>query len=58
MPQGKFCFADTVPAAPKQAKLLDPWRNYAGDFVNEDVFLETVYNSLTGQKTGQFVQHN
>jgi hypothetical protein len=42
----------------KQAKLLDPWKKYSGDFVNEDAFLETLYNSLTGQKTGKFIKHN
>lgn len=42
----------------KQAKLLDPWKNYSGEFVSEDVFLETLYNSLTGQKNGKFVKHN
>lgn len=42
----------------KQAKLLDPWKKYAGQFINEDTFLETLYNSLTGQKTGTFVKHN
>ena len=42
----------------KQAKLLDPWKKYSGDFVNEDVFLETLYNSLTGQRNGKFVKHN
>jgi len=42
----------------KQAKLLDPWKKYSGQFINEDAFLETLYNSLTGQKTGKFVQHN
>ncbi len=42
----------------KQAKLLDPWKKYSGDFVSEDGFLETLYNSLTGQKTGKFIKHN
>jgi cyclase len=42
----------------KQAKLLGPWKKFSGDFVNEDTFLETLYNSLTGQKTGRFVKHN
>jgi cyclase len=42
----------------KQAKLLDPWKKYSGDFVSEDAFLETLYNSLTGQKTGKFIKHN
>ena len=42
----------------KQAKLLDPWKKYSGDFINEDAFLETLYNSLTGQKNGKFIEHN
>jgi glyoxylase-like metal-dependent hydrolase (beta-lactamase superfamily II) len=42
----------------KQAKLLDPWKKYSGDFVNQDAFLETLYNSLTGQKNGKFIKHN
>ena len=42
----------------KQMKLLDPWKKYSGDFISEDVFLETVYNSLAGQKNGKFIQHN
>src|ERR1700756_2899250 len=36
----------------KQAKLLEPWKKYAGDFIKEDAFIETLYNSLTGQKNG------
>lgn len=42
----------------KQAKLLDPWKKYSGDFINEDAFLETLYNSLTGQKNDKFIKHN
>jgi cyclase len=42
----------------KQAKLLDPWKKYSGDFVNEDAFLETLYNSLTGRKNQAFIKHN
>ena len=42
----------------KQAKLLDPWKKYAGDMINADAFLETIYNSLTGQKNGKFIKHN
>ncbi len=42
----------------KQAKLLDPWKNYSGEFINEDAFLETLYNSLSGQKNGKFIKHN
>jgi glyoxylase-like metal-dependent hydrolase (beta-lactamase superfamily II) len=42
----------------KQAKLLDPWKKYAGDFISADAFIETLYNSLTGQKNGKFIKHN
>jgi cyclase len=42
----------------KEKKVLDPWKQYSGDFVSEDVFLETLYNSLTGQKNGMFIKHN
>jgi cyclase len=42
----------------KQAKLLDPWKKYSGDFISADVFIETLYNSLTGQKNGKFIKHN
>ncbi len=42
----------------KEAKLLDPWKRYSGDFISADAFLETLYNSLTGQKNGKFIKHN
>ena len=42
----------------KEKKILDPWKKYAGEFVTADVFLETLYNSLTGQKNGKFIKHN
>lgn len=42
----------------KQEKLLDPWKKYAGDFISADAFIETIYNSLTGQKNGKFIKHN
>jgi len=41
----------------KQEKILAPWQKWSGDFVNSDVFIETLYNSLTGHK-GEFVKHN
>ena len=41
----------------RQAKILDPWKKYSGEFVSEDAFLETLYISLTGQKTGEFMKH-
>jgi len=42
----------------KQEKILEPWKKYSGDFISADAFIETLYNSLTGQKTGKFIQHN
>lgn len=42
----------------KQAKLLDRWKKYSGDFISQDAFLETLYNSLSGQKNGKFIKHN
>src|SRR6266852_1140653 len=41
----------------KQEKILAPWAKWKGDFVNEDAFIETLYNSLTGHK-GEFLKHN
>jgi len=42
----------------KQEKILDPWKKYDGDFIKADAFIETIYNSLTGQKNGKFIKHN
>jgi cyclase len=41
----------------KKEKILTPWAKWSGDCVNEDAFIETLYNSLTGHK-GEFVKHN
>jgi cyclase len=45
----------------KKEKILDPWSKFAGpaDKIteNENVFTETLYNSLTNTK-GEFVKHN
>jgi glyoxylase-like metal-dependent hydrolase (beta-lactamase superfamily II) len=41
----------------KQEKILASWAKWKSDFVNEDAFIETLYNSLTGHK-GEFVKHN
>lgn len=40
------------------AFILDPWKKYSGEFVSEDAFLETIYISLTGQKTGERIKRN
>ena len=41
----------------KEEKILEPWKKWSGDFINSDQFVETIYNSLTGNK-GEFVKHN
>lgn len=42
----------------KEKKVLEPWKKYSGDFISEDAFLETLYNSLTGHENGKFLKHN
>src|SRR5215510_4135099 len=41
----------------KQEKILAAWAKWSNDFVNQDTFIETVYNSLTNHP-GAFVKHN
>ena len=43
----------------KAEKVLASWEKYSGDFVNSDLFIETLYNDLTGKKSGApAVRHN
>jgi len=43
----------------KQGKVLAAWdEKYSGKFVTSDIFIETLYNSLTNQKNAPFVKHN
>jgi cyclase len=42
----------------KQEKILDPWKKYAADFVSENNFLETLYNSLTGRPNHMYLRHD
>ena len=42
----------------KQQKVLAPWQKYSGPFVTTDLFIETLYNELTGTKTAALVKHN
>lgn len=41
----------------KQAKVLEPWQKYSGEFITTDAFIETLYNDLTGKKAGKQLQH-
>jgi cyclase len=42
----------------QQAKVLAAWQKYSGPFVSTDLFIETLYNELTGTKTAGLVKHN
>src|SRR5271166_4782567 len=43
----------------KKDKVLAAWdEKYSGKFVTSDIFIETLYNSLTNQKNAPFVKHN
>jgi hypothetical protein len=43
----------------KAEKVLAPWQKYSGDFVTTDLFIETLYNDLTGKKSdAPPIKHN
>ena len=42
----------------KQENVLAPWQKWSGDFITSEQWLVTVYNDLTGKKTGEFIKHN
>jgi len=43
----------------KKEKVLAPWeKKYASKAITADIFVETLYNSLTNSKNAVFVQHN
>lgn len=42
----------------KQDKVLAPWQKYSGPFVSTDLFIETLYNELTGKKIAALIKHN
>jgi cyclase len=42
----------------KQEKVLEPWKNKSGPFVTADLFIETLYNELTGKKSAKLIRHN
>jgi glyoxylase-like metal-dependent hydrolase (beta-lactamase superfamily II) len=41
----------------KQEKVLEPWQKFSGPFVSTDLFIETLYNELTGTKAAGLVKH-
>jgi glyoxylase-like metal-dependent hydrolase (beta-lactamase superfamily II) len=42
----------------KQADVLEPWKKWSGDFISSEQWLVTLYNDLTGNKSGEFIKHN
>jgi glyoxylase-like metal-dependent hydrolase (beta-lactamase superfamily II) len=42
----------------KQEKVLDPWKKWNSEAVTTDVFIETIYNDLTGKKDQKLIKHN
>jgi glyoxylase-like metal-dependent hydrolase (beta-lactamase superfamily II) len=42
----------------QQEKVLAQWQKYSGEFVSTDLFIETLYNELTGKKVAASVKHN
>jgi cyclase len=42
----------------KQENVLAPWQKWNGDFITTEQWLVTLYNDLTGKKTGEFLKHN
>lgn len=41
----------------KQAKILEPWKKYSGDFITSDQWIETVYYDARGEAKGEFHKH-
>ena len=42
----------------KAERILEAWRQWSGDFISSDAFIETLYNDLMGKKSGEFIKHN
>ena len=42
----------------KQENVLAQWQKWSGEFITTEQWLVTLYNELTGKKTGAFIKHN
>jgi cyclase len=42
----------------KQEKIFEPWSSFSASLINQNTFIETIYNSLTGRANNKFLQHN
>jgi glyoxylase-like metal-dependent hydrolase (beta-lactamase superfamily II) len=41
----------------KHEKILDPWKDWSGQWITTDIYLETLYNDIV-RNPGTFVKHN
>jgi cyclase len=41
----------------KRENILDPWKDWSGDWITADIYLETLYNDIAGNP-GTFMKHN
>jgi glyoxylase-like metal-dependent hydrolase (beta-lactamase superfamily II) len=42
----------------KEEKILESWKQWSGDFINADAFIETLHASLTREPGARFRKHN
>jgi cyclase len=42
----------------QQENVLGPWQKWDGKFITREQWLVTLYNDLTGKKSGEFIKHN
>jgi glyoxylase-like metal-dependent hydrolase (beta-lactamase superfamily II) len=42
----------------KEEKILEPWKQWSGEFINADAFIETLHASLTRGPGARFRKHN
>jgi cyclase len=41
----------------KHEKILDPWKDWSGEWITTDIYLETLYNDIVGNQA-TFLKHN
>jgi glyoxylase-like metal-dependent hydrolase (beta-lactamase superfamily II) len=41
----------------KKDKVLEPWKQYNGQFISADAFIDTLFNELTGKKPSELLKH-
>jgi glyoxylase-like metal-dependent hydrolase (beta-lactamase superfamily II) len=41
----------------QKEKVLEPWKQFSGPFISADLYIETLYNDLSGRKTAALLRH-